>query len=289
VKNNVNSSPNEIKQKNSLSDNDWDIDVNQYTKVIERFVYNGEERKEQDHLYYDENKNLILRIRLNVNINEEEARDLYKYHNNELIEYKRWFMEPNKNQQKRWMHGITEYTEENGNIIKIVKENRDDDDYKIVEKTVKTKDGKLISTEVNTFDGVYYYDEYNEKGELVLSIYEHEFSYGRHHETYKYKYDNKGNIIHRETYENDTLVEEIMYQYTENNLVAVKITNSYRYDTVLKNEFQYNDSGNKISERRFEKDVETLSWYYIYDKENRLIRRDEVTDHAYRYWIYDYP
>jgi hypothetical protein len=288
VKNNANSSPDELKQKSSLSDNDWDINVDQYAIVIERFVYNGEERMGHTQLYYDENKNLILQIHINGN-NEEEARDLYKYNNNELIEYKSWFKDPGKNQRKRWKHGIIENTEENGNIIKLVKENRDDDDYKIVEKTIKTKDGKLISTEVNTFDGVYYYDEYNEKGELTISINEHEFSNGRHHETYKYEYDNKENIILRKTYENDILVEEITYQYTQNNLVAVKITNSYRYDTILRNEFQYNDSGNKISEKRFEKNIETLSWHYIYDNVNRLTRKVEITDSTYRYWIYDYP
>jgi hypothetical protein len=136
VKSDANSSPIESNQESSFSDNDWDIDISQYTKAIERFYYNG----------------------------EEWSRDLYKYLNNELVEYKNWSIEASKNQISRWHHGIVETTEENGNIVTVTKKNRNDDDYQIVGKTIKTKDGKLVSKE----EMISWYYEYDNENRLII-------------------------------------------------------------------------------------------------------------------------
>lgn len=286
-KNNGNSGSNDSYPGNILSDNDWNIDVGECSEVYERFFYGGQENKYSSSVsYYNENDDLILYAYLNDDY-EERSRDVYKYRNNELAEYKKYFKKSDIQQWERWCHGIVEKEENNENIITITKENRYNGDYKITKTTIETKDGKPVSTETDDHNG-YRFEKYNENGDVVQMIVEHEFSNGRHHYIYELEYDNDGKIVQRKTYENNILTESAIYQYDENNLLAFEIINSHENNTMQKNEFKHNNSGKIISEQRTENGKPILSWHYLYDNNNRLIRQDEISGSSNRYWTYTY-
>jgi hypothetical protein len=308
VKNSANSSPIGSSQKSRFSDNDWDIDIGQYAKAIVRFFYNGRLNTHPYHLYYDENKNLVLRILFNKN-GEEQARDLYKYLNNELVEYKKWFKESGVNQWVRWCHGMVETIEENGNIVTVTKENKYDEDYQIVGKTIKTKDGKLISKEESRMNGdylmIYSYSEYNENGDAVLSIHKHEESNKMNHETYILEYNDKNNLINKKEFEDGVLFAETTYHYNENNIKILEIVsfcktierffpipeyNVYQEGYRIEKEYKYGNNKRIETLKYFDKhNEEMISWYYEYDSENRLVLwHEETTDGTNRRNIYEY-
>jgi hypothetical protein len=265
------------------NENTGDIDDNRYSQVFVRFFYNTRNDPEifLENLinrairYYDENMNLIEAVTLNEK-GEERGRSLYKYENNELVEY-----------INGHAHGFIEKSEENGYIVIITKEIGDCGKYEIKEKKLFNRNGNLLSTEeMNPGGGYYQYCEYNEYGDVKYEIYENEKSNGRHYVTYKPEYDKDEKLINNNAYRNDVLIYERSYQYN-NNLLILEIT-KYSDGFIVKKEYQYNNAGKIISEKRFQNDKEISSMYYEYDNYNRLIRKDEKNPLGERYWLYEY-
>jgi uncharacterized protein YkvS len=264
---------------------DENTESSRYSQVFARFFYNTRDNREiflenenKWIYYYDENMNLTKTISLDEK-GRARTSATYKYENNELVEY------------INYTHGLIEKSEENGYIVIITKEMGYNDKYEIKEKKLLNRNGNLLSTEeMNPEGGYYQYYEYNEYGDVKYEIYENEKSHGRHYITYKLEYDKDEKLIHRKAYENDILIYERSYQYNENDLLTLEITNSYRNNNVfiVKEEYQYNNAWNITSEKRFENDKEISSKYYEYDIYNRLIKKGQKGPLGEQYWIYEY-
>jgi hypothetical protein len=275
----------------SYSD-EWEIDINQCTKVIERFFFNGIENKDNSPIdqYYDINGNLVLRILYNRN-GQERSRQINKYNEmNELTEYSVWDNSAGAAQWRRWLHRIIEKTAENDKIIFLIKEKRYFDDYKLIEIKIKNTNGNLISEMEIEDDILASYRIYNDKNDVIYYRYQNEKSNGIREERYLIEYDshfNKGISI--KTYENEKLIYETVNKYDGNGILLQSITLNYLNNIQFKQLYTYDDKNNLIEDKLLDNNDDViLIRYYQYDKENRRIKQGEKDNSYDRYWTYEY-
>ena len=271
---------------------EWEADINQYTKVIERFFFNGTENKDNSPIdqYYDINGNPVLRILYNRN-GQERSRQINKYNElNELTEHSVWDRSSGTDQWRRWLHRITEKITENDKVIFLTKEQMYFDDYKLIEIKIKNTNGNLISEMEIEDDVLASYRIYNDRNDIIYYRYQNEKSNGTREERYLIEYDshfNKGICI--KTYENGNLIYETVNKYDGNGMLLQSITLSYLRNTQTKQLYSYDDKNNLIEDKLLDNnDNVILIKYYQYDEENRIIKQGEKNNSYDRYWIYEY-
>jgi len=272
--------------------NEWEVDISQYTKVTERFFFNGIENKDNSPIdqYYDINGNLVLQILYNRN-GQERSRQISKYNEmNELVEYSAWDHSTGADQWRRWLHRIIEEIVENDKIIFLIKEKRYSDDYKLIGIKIKNTNGYLIS-EMEIEDDVFVsYRIYNDRNDIIYYRYQNEKSNGIREERYFIEYDSHFNKeICIKIYENGNLIYETVNKYDGNGILLQSITLNYLNNIQSKHLYTYDDKNNLIEDKLLDNnDNVILIRYYQYDKENRRIKWGEKNNSYDRYWTYEY-
>ncbi len=269
---------------------DWDIDISQCRKVVERFFYNDKENKvNSPTYYYDKNNNLVLRVLFDEQ-GAERARGVFIYNNeNELVEYSYWDRSSKNAAWNRWEHGVVDKVILDDRIIFYERQKIYHEDYKIVKETIKDLNGNLISTKEGGDDGYYLYEEYNNKGDVIFKKYENEKSDGMREETYIIEYDSNSNKINIKTYESGNLTIEKKNSYNQKKLLIQTIIINYLKNETSKQVYKYN-ANNKLLEEKYldSNDNEIFLLYNEYDEKDRLIKHGEKNKAYNRYWTYEY-
>ena len=158
-------------------------------------------------------------------------------------------------------------TEENlKGKVKSIKETT----YKAVDKFGQIKKGNVF------YDGFSspFTIIYNEKGnQIKICRYD---KYGKIDNKNTYKYDEKGNIIEHNTYDDGRLVFKDIYKYDEKGNKIEK--NHYYYDGRLdyKTTYKYDEKGNNIEENIYDYDYDGYGskYTYKYDEKGNNIEKN---------------